>query len=113
MNSKIVECKKALETKDFTKLGEITEAEALNMHAVMITSEPPLIYWTPGTLTIMKLVQKWRREGLEVYFTMNTGQDIHILSESKNKEVLQKKLSDLNIIKNTIVNSPTSGARLV
>ncbi|MFA9263149.1 MAG: diphosphomevalonate decarboxylase [Undibacterium sp.] len=73
MNSKIVECKKALETKDFTKLGEITEAEALNMHAVMLTSQPPLIYWTPGTLEIMKLVQQWRREGLEVYFTMNTG----------------------------------------
>lgn len=113
MKDKITESKKAIEMKDFTKLGEITEAEALNMHAVMLTSQPPLIYWTPGTLSIMKLVQRWRREGLEVYFTINTGQDIHLLIESKNKETLLNKLTELDIVKNTIVNTPASGARLI
>lgn len=112
MKNKITEIKDALSKKDFTKLGEISEAEALNMHAVMLTSSPSLIYWTPGTLQLMKLVKKWRAEGIEVYFTMNTGQDIHLIIEEKNKAGISNKLKELDFVKNIIVNSPSKGTRL-
>jgi diphosphomevalonate decarboxylase len=112
MKQKLAEIKDALAKKDFTKFGEITEAEALNMHAVMITSSPSLLYWTPGTLQLMKLVKRWRSEGFEVYFTINTGQDIHLLVENTNKEQIMKKLSSLDFVKDVIVNRPSIGARL-
>ncbi|KKS50818.1 MAG: Diphosphomevalonate decarboxylase [Candidatus Gottesmanbacteria bacterium GW2011_GWA1_42_26] len=83
IQEKLALCKKILAEKNFTNLGELMEAEALEMHAVMLTSKPSLIYWTPGTLTIMKLTKKWRAEGISVYFTINTGQDIHLICESK------------------------------
>jgi len=113
MAQKLITVKKALEKKDFTMLGEITEAEALNMHAIMLTSSPALIYWTTGTLMIMKLVQTWRKEGLEVYFTINTGQDIHLIIQRKDFPALKKKLETLAFIKTVIVNSPSEGARVI
>ena len=79
----------------------------------MQTSKPPLNYLQPETIKIMELVKKWRSEGLEVYFTLNTGQDIHLIIEEKNKEKLVEKLKEIDIVKNIIVNKPAVGARLI
>ncbi|MEK7522450.1 MAG: diphosphomevalonate decarboxylase [Patescibacteria group bacterium] len=112
INEKIIRLKEALETKNFTEFGKIVESEALELHAIMLTSTPSLIYWQPETIKLMKLVKKWRSEGLEVYFTINTGQDIHLIIEEKNTKELVKKLKDIKEVKNIIVNSPAVGARL-
>ena len=113
MKEKIVRCKQYIAEKNFTLLGELIEAEALEMHAVMLTSNPSLIYWTQGTLTLMKLVKRWRLEGLEAYFTINTGQNIHILCEAKTVTALEKKLKDIEGIQEVIINNPAVGTRLV
>ncbi len=110
MKNKIELCKKLIEKKDFTQFGELIEAEALEMHAVMITSRPSLLYWTPQTLIMMKQIQKWRKEGLEAYFTINTGQDIHIIVQKKDKNSLVKKLQSIEVVKQIIENSPSPGA---
>jgi len=113
MKAKISACKKALAEKNFQKLGELIEAEALELHAIMLTSTPSLIYWTPGTLHIMKLCKVWRSEGIPVYFTVNTGQDIHLICEKPSVEFLKKKLSEIEEVKTIIVNSSAPGAHLI
>jgi len=112
LKDKIHRFKKALETKNFTNLGEIIESEALELHAIMLTSTPSLIYWCPETLKLMKLVKQWRSEGLDVYFTLNTGQDVHLIVEEKNKDKLIYRLKEIKEIKKSIVNRPAIGVRL-
>lgn len=112
INKKISQFKKFIKTKNFTKFGQIIENEALELHAIMLTSTPSLIYWQPETIKLMKLVKKWRNGGLEVYFTVNTGQDIHLIIEEKNKERLVEKLKLISEVKNIIINKPAAGARL-
>ncbi|VVA44065.1 Diphosphomevalonate decarboxylase [Candidatus Roizmanbacteria bacterium] len=113
INEKIIRLKKALETKNFTEFGKIVENEALELHAIMLTSTPSLIYWQPETVMLMKLVKKWRSEGLEVYFTFNTGQDIHLIVEEKKIDQLTRKLKELKEVRKIIINKPSVGARLV
>ncbi len=112
IKDKILKIKKLLNKKDFIHFGELIEGEALELHAVMLTSQPSLIYWLPGTIKMMKLVKNWRNNGLHVYFTVNTGQDIHLIVEEKNIEPLIKKLKKIKEIKKIIVNKPAVGARL-
>ena len=112
IEEKIHRFKKVLETKNFTEFGQIIEGEALELHAIMLTSTPSLIYWQPETIKLMKLVKKWRTEGLEVYFTVNTGQDIHLIVEEKNKDKLIYRLKEIKEIKKFIVNRPAIGVRL-
>lgn len=104
--------KKLIRKKDFTLFGEFIEAEALELHAIYITQVPPLIYLTPESLMVIKLCKKWRNEGLEVYFTVNTGQDIHILVEKKNVNRLKNKLEQIQEIREIIVNYPGDGTKL-
>jgi diphosphomevalonate decarboxylase len=113
INKKIEEIKKLIKNKDFKNFGQLVEDEAIELHKIMQTSKPPLNYLQPETIKIMELVKKWRSEGLEVYFTLNTGQDIHLIIEEKNKEKLVEKLKEIDIVKNIIVNKPAVGARLI
>jgi diphosphomevalonate decarboxylase len=113
IRGKINEVKQMISAKDFTKFGELIEAEALEFHSILFTSNPPLFYWTPQTVAVMKYVQALRREGLEAYFTINTGQDVHVICRAENSEKIADKLSELPEVIKTIINKPSEGARIV
>mgnify|MGYP001570197543 FL=1 len=113
INNKIKFLKQYLRVKNFTKFGELVEAEALEMHAIMMTSIPSLLYIMPESLKIMHLVKKWMTEGYEVYFTLNTGQDIHLICQEKNRGKIYQLLSEISEVKQIIVNKPSKGARLL
>lgn len=104
--------KKLIKEKKFKEFGQLVELEALELHAIMLTQTPPLIYWQPNTILMMKLVQKWRAEGLEAYFTINTGQDVHIIVEDKNVKELVKRLKKVEEVREIIINTPSEGAKL-
>lgn len=112
MREKNERVKQLIAERNFQEFGELIEAEALELHSIMITQRPALIYWTPGTLRIMKLTAHWRAEGLSVYFTINTGQDIHLICEANNIDKVKAKLKQLEEVKDIIVNTPGEGARL-
>lgn len=113
IKNKIKLLKQYLAKKNFTKFGELVEAEALEMHAIMMTSTPSLLYIMPESLKIMHLVKKWRSDGLEVYFTLNTGQDMHLICEEKNTKKLHQLLSQISEVKQIIANKPAKGTQLI
>ncbi len=112
MPQKIKECKEFIKKKDFEKFGDLLESEALELHSIMLTSHPSLIYLLPETLNIMRLVKQWRNDGLQVYFTLNTGQNIHLIVQKKDAGLLTAKLKKLPIVIKIIPNNPSSGARI-
>lgn len=113
MNSKVKEIKLALMRKDFTVFGEIVEEEALNMHTVMMTSHPPLIYWNPTTLELVLSIIKWRKEGIESYFTIDAGPNVHIICKSKDVDKIKSQLFKLSGVRKVLVNRPSKGAHLL
>jgi diphosphomevalonate decarboxylase len=113
IKNRIEAVKKALAEKDFTTFGRLVELEAMELHAIYLTSQPALVYIRPESLQLIRQVMKWREEGLELYFTLNTGQDVHILCEKKNEDVLLNQLKTLDYVQNTISNAPAHGARIV
>jgi diphosphomevalonate decarboxylase len=102
INSKLDLVRSAIEDKDFSKLGKIVESEALEFHSILLTSKTPLILWYPGTLQVMNEVQKMREEGIECYFTVNTGFNIHVLTLPEYEKIVQERLSALDLVKKTL-----------
>lgn len=113
MAQKNREIKTLIAKKDFQKFGRLVESEALELHTIMLTQIPPLIYWLPGTIELMRLTHKWRNEGLSVYFTVNTGQDVHLICQQKDVKKLIKKLKEVKSVREIIVNHPGQGTRQV
>ena len=105
--------KKALKEKDFSTFGRVVEEEALNMHAVMMTSSPPLLYWEPVTLKVMLLVFQMRDEGLQAYVTLDAGPTVHVICQANDAERLARKLRTVEGVIAVIDNKPGKGARVV
>jgi diphosphomevalonate decarboxylase len=62
-----------VEQRDFTALAEISEHSCLKMHAVAMSSLPPLVYWSGATVACMQRVRELRKSGVPVFFTIDAG----------------------------------------
>ncbi len=103
----------ALARRDFAALGQAAEEDALLMHAVMMTSRPSLIYWLPETLTVVHRIQAWRREGVEAYFTIDAGPNVHVLTLPPYADHLQADLRALPGVQDVIPCRPGPEATII
>jgi diphosphomevalonate decarboxylase len=106
-------CRSAIHKKDFQSLAEIIELDSNLMHAVMMTSKPPLFYWHPATLNVMLAVQAWRKTGLAAAYTLDAGANVHVICESEKAEVVKRRLTALPDIRQVIVSSVGGAAHLL
>ncbi len=106
-------CKQAIRNRDFTALAEVIELDSNLLHAIMMTSHPPLYYWMPATLEIMYAVQSWRKTGTPVAFTVDAGPNVHVICESDSSKQVRQRLSKMPMVKDVIVTHPGGKARLV
>jgi len=103
--------KRAILGKSFTKLGKMAEFDCLLMHACMLTTRPPLIYWSPATIDIIHAIEGWRKDGLEAYYTIDAGPNVHILALSESVREIEKRLKDISGVIDIIQNKPGGGAK--
>lgn len=111
MPQKVEDCKRFICERDFTSLGKFMEEEAWDLHLLFISSG--IRYIRSETLRIMENVEQWRREGLEAYYTVNTGQDVHIICQEKDVDVVRERLAAIVCVRSVIVARPGRGARLL
>jgi diphosphomevalonate decarboxylase len=76
-----------LKTGDAEAFFALVEAEALSLHAMMMTSNPSYLLMEPNTLAIIHKIKEYRHEtGQMVCFTLDAGANVHFLypeSEAK------------------------------
>ncbi len=77
---RLAACRAAILNRDFDAMAAVVEHDSDMMHAVMMTSQPALFYWQPATLTVMEAVRAWRKEGLPVFYTIDAGPNVHVLT---------------------------------
>lgn len=93
------EIEEALASNDFTRLGQATEHNALSMHATMLSAWPPVMYWQPKTLEIMQRVWELRREGIELYFTIDAGANVKLLFLAQDEPVICEKFDQIELLR--------------
>jgi diphosphomevalonate decarboxylase len=111
-SQRLERCRQALLARDFARLSEVTELDSNLMHAVMLTSTPPLFYWEPITLAIMRSVRRWRGEGLEVCYTIDAGPNVHCLCPREAAGEVERRLRENLDVKSILVAKPGGPARL-
>lgn len=80
LQRRLQEVREAIAKKDLERLGEAIEAEALEMHAVMMSSTPPAFYMTSETSRLLAWVREERARGaIEAWFTVDAGPNVHLI----------------------------------
>lgn len=75
-------CRRALLRRDIAALAEVAELDSNMMHAVTMTSRPPVFYWKAATLQVMDAVRDARAGGLGVFYTVDAGPNVHVIAEA-------------------------------
>ena len=88
----------AIADKNFTLLGETAEQNALSMHATMIASWPPLLYWQPDSVAAMQAIWQLRASGTEVYFTMDAGPNLKLLFSAANEASVKQQFPAMEVV---------------
>ena len=110
---RLTKAKAALLEKDLATLGPLIEEDAISMHAVMMTSRPPIYYWLPSSIQLIHKVQNWRAEGLEVYFTLDAGPNVHLICQAADQAEVERRLRDIEEVLEVIVSGPGPAARVI
>jgi len=106
-------CRSAILNKDFEALAKITELDSNMMHAVMMTSDPPLFYWEPGSLAIMKTVKDWQKGGLPVTYTLDAGPNVHVICTQEVFDDMLARLRAFPCVIDVLYGGPGGPARLI
>lgn len=91
--------KMAIEKKHFPLLAGTAESNALNMHATMLSSWPPICYFHPNTIAAMHRVWALRQTGVEIYFTQDAGPNLKLIFESENTQIVKEHFPGVECIR--------------
>ncbi len=106
-------CRQAILQRDFAAFAEIIELDSDMMHAVMMTSTPPLMYWQAATLEIFHAVREWRAAGLPCAYTVDAGANVHVICPREQAGAVEKNLRDLPGVRDVLVAQVGGAARIV
>ena len=88
----------ALKLGDLDTFINITESEALQLHALMMCSNPSFILMKPNTLRIIEAVRNFRNETqIPLCFTLDAGPNVHLLYPDSEAEKVE------NFIKSELI----------
>jgi diphosphomevalonate decarboxylase len=106
-------CRRAILERDFEAFASIVELDSNLMHSVMMTSSPPLIYWEPATLAVIRSVQEWRDGGLPACYTIDAGPNVHVLCPYNVAAQVVESLADIPGVESVLASRPGGPARLL
>ena len=116
-HQKCVNLLRVLKSGCWESFREIVEAEAFELHALMMSSSPPFLLMKPETLKIIEKVKEIQKTGLQICLTMDAGANLHLLyPAASNDEVcnwIQTEIEDLSEVKEVIFDKMGEGVNIL
>jgi len=106
-------CRRAILDKDFEAFANIIELDSDMMHSVMMTSNPPLMYWQAATVEIFHAVREWRSRGLPVGYTVDAGANVHVICLGEHAKEVERRLREIPGVSNVLAAGVGGAAKIV
>lgn len=94
---------------DLDRLGRIAETNALRMHALIQSCDPPIRYLTAASATILDRVEVLRARGVSAYATADAGPNIVVVCRPADVDAVCEALAGLADL---VVTGPGPGLRV-
>lgn len=107
------EAREAIRLRNFSVLTRLSERSTLDMHALMLSSQPPLLYWNGVSVALMHRITKLRESGVPVFFTIDAGPQIKAVCLPEAMDVVESALREVDGVRQLVRTKLGSGARVV
>ena len=111
--SHIERAKKAIKERNLRALGQIAEENCKQMHEVMRTSNPSINYMTNKTINCINAIESIRSSGFDLFYTVDAGPQVKIICKTEDSGLIQKRISSLPSVRQTLVANIGYGARVI
>lgn len=98
--------------RDLEALGTLSERNAMRMHAVAMSADPPLCYLEGATLDLIRRVEQARASGLPVWYTLDAGPNPVLLTDADHEAQVCALLADA-AVPQVVTCRPGAGARSI
>ncbi|MGB2909127.1 MAG: hypothetical protein WBB55_00960, partial [Anaerolineales bacterium] len=89
------------------------ERDSNLMHAVILTSNPPLLYWQPATLAVIHAVKELRAQGTPVCYTIDAGPNVHVICPKEDADYISAHLNQIHGVQKVLTAKPGAPARCI
>lgn len=103
--------RRAIEARDLETLGPLIERDAIDLHAIAMTSVPPIFYWHPGTLEVLAAVRDLRGSGVSAWATLDAGANVHVICPTDDEPAVADRLASLPAVRDVIRDRVGTGPR--
>ncbi|XIF20234.1 MAG: diphosphomevalonate decarboxylase [Acetilactobacillus jinshanensis] len=103
----------AIQTNDFQTLGRVAETNAMRMHALTLSADPPFTYFNGETIKAINLVNQMRANGIPCYYTIDAGPNVKIMCRHQDRLKIKDYLSKFFNAKNIVISGAGPGAHLI
>jgi diphosphomevalonate decarboxylase len=97
------EALRALKDRDIELLGETARRSYSLMHGAILGSQPPLLYWLPGTVAAIHACAALRASGIGAWETIDAGPQVKVLCLAHDSVAIATALENLGMGIRTIV----------
>lgn len=110
--SRLDRVRSAIREKSFEQLAPVVEEEAIDLHLIAMSSNPPIFYWQPGTLEVLATIRRLRSEGLAVCATMDAGANVHTICLPEDEERIAAELEAIPAVSTVIRDGVGQGPQI-
>ncbi len=96
----------ALLARDLPALGRVMEHSCFKMHACMMATDPPLLYWNGPTVSVVQEVWRAREDGQIGYVTIDAGPHVKVLCEASQAPALRERLAAVPGVLGVLIAAP-------
>ncbi|MCD5397146.1 MAG: diphosphomevalonate decarboxylase [Candidatus Pacebacteria bacterium] len=97
VNIRIEEMEEAIKSGDLEKTAQLIETDALELHALTMTGKHGILIFQPESIQVISEVRKMRKEGVPVWFSMQTGPSVFINTYPNLVPKIQKRIEALGL----------------
>ena len=104
------DAERAVIERDFDALGRIAEGSCLKMHALMLSSDPALLYWNGATVECLHRIRALRAAGTDVFFTVDAGPQVKAVCTPPAERAVRDALATVPGVEEVLVSGLGAGA---
>jgi len=100
---------RALQGRDIERLGWAMRQSYLAMFGTMFTADPPVIYWLPESVAVIRLCEQLRDAAVPVWETMDAGPQVKLVTLASSVSAVTTAIRERIPGAKTIVSAVGSG----
>ncbi|MEK6976528.1 MAG: diphosphomevalonate decarboxylase [Candidatus Thermoplasmatota archaeon] len=105
--------RKVVKSGKVADIAPIAERDTLNLHAITMTAASGHITWMPPTLEVIHRVRRLRKDGVPVWFSIDTGATAYLNTDAAHEDQVAKAMEGIAGVSKLLRLRPAGPAHLV